>query len=92
MSFLVLNNGGYAALKALGAAIGVGEPPGVDLPGLCLTDVAGGFGVPGFRIHRGKDLESALVESFLRDGPSFVDIPVDPATPPLYQNTYRRMV
>jgi benzoylformate decarboxylase len=84
VSFLVLNNGGYAALKALGAGIGVNEPPGVDLPGLCLTDVAGGFGVPGVRIERGKDLESALEESFLGNGPSFVDIPVDPSIESLY--------
>jgi benzoylformate decarboxylase len=84
VSFLALNNGGYGALKALGARIGVVEPPGVDLPGLCLADIASGFGVAGVRIERGKDLESVLEESFLRNGPSFVDIPVDASIESLY--------
>jgi benzoylformate decarboxylase len=84
VTFAVLNNAGYAALKALGASIGVDRPPGVDLPGLCIPDIARGFGVAAVRIEQGKDLDAALEDSFYRDGPSLIDIRVDPATESLY--------
>ena len=44
ITFVILNNRGYSALKAFGLAMGIETPPGVDLPGIELRE-------PGDRVR-----------------------------------------
>src|SRR5262249_33736034 len=60
VAFVILNNHGYGALKALSEVMGVEKPPGVDLPGLRFTDIASGFGCPARYVTRSADLDDAV--------------------------------
>ncbi len=51
IAFVILNNRGYAALKALGQDMDVDKPPGVDLPGVGFAELAAGFGCAGADGH-----------------------------------------
>ena len=84
LTVLVLNNGGYGALKALGRAIGIDQPPGVDLPGLDLVAVATGFGCEAGRVTEAGALPDVLRGALAHTGPVLVDIAVDAAIERLY--------
>jgi benzoylformate decarboxylase len=84
ISFVVLNNGGYAALKAFGRVMGMDQPPGVDLPGIRLPSIAAGFGCPASRVDTGEQFEAALKSSMVAEGPTLLDVRVDAAIESLY--------
>ena len=84
VSFVVFDNHGYSALKALGLAMGIERPPGVDLPGLDLSTIARGFGCAAARVERPEELAPALEWSFRAGGPTLLDIDVDATIEPLY--------
>ncbi|WP_146070293.1 thiamine pyrophosphate-dependent enzyme [Arthrobacter sp. GMC3] len=58
--FAVLNNSGYAAMKAFGRRLGVPNAPGLDLPDIDLTQLARGFGVPADHVTEASDVHGAL--------------------------------
>ncbi|QHK18560.1 benzoylformate decarboxylase [Pseudarthrobacter psychrotolerans] len=82
--FVVLNNGGYSAMKAFGRRLGVPEAPGLDLPGIDLTALAAGFGVTARRVTTGDDLDTELARAFNADRPVLLDVTVGPAAGELY--------
>ncbi len=84
ISFVILNNRGYSALKAFGLAMGIESLPGVNLPGIEFVNLAIGFGVPAERVERAERLEPALRESFQTSGPSLLDVWVDATVERLY--------
>jgi benzoylformate decarboxylase len=84
VAVLVLNNGGYGALKALGRAMGIGQAPGVDLPGLDLVAIADGFGCAASRVTDAEELSDAVSHALAADGPVLVDIAVDATIERLY--------
>jgi len=77
ITFLVLNNGRYAALQdfapRFGFAPGV-KPEGSDLPGLDFVALAAGHGVPAQRIDGADALHQALSAALHADGPVLLDI------------------
>jgi benzoylformate decarboxylase len=84
ISYLILNNGGYTALKSFAADLGIEKPPGVDLPGIDFPALASGFGCAGRRVEQAEDLEPALREVLTADGPALLDISVDAGVDRLY--------
>ena len=84
ISFVILNNRGYSALKAFGLAMGIETLPGVNLPGIDLVNLAIGFGVTAERVDRAERLAPALRESFGMSGPSLLDVLVDATVERLY--------
>jgi benzoylformate decarboxylase len=84
ISFVILNNGGYTALKAFAADLGIEKAPGVDLPGIDLSALATGFGCSGRRVEQAEELASALLDSLAVDGPTLLDVAVDDAVERLY--------
>jgi benzoylformate decarboxylase len=84
ISFVILNNCGYTALKSFAADLGIEKAPGVDLPGIDFPALAGGFGCPGRRVDQPEDLEPALRDSLAADGPTLVDVAVDEGVERLY--------
>ena len=84
LTVLVFDNGGYGASKALGLAMGVERPPGVDLPGLDLCAIARGFGCTASRVDAAADLPGALRRALARPGPVLLDITVDATVERLY--------
>jgi benzoylformate decarboxylase len=84
VTVVIMNNHGYGALKALGLAMDVDKPPGVDLPGLDLPHLAAGFGCPARSVARADDLAPALRWGLEGPGPRLLDVEIDPAVARLY--------
>jgi benzoylformate decarboxylase len=81
---LVLNNGGYAAMKAFARRLDVTQAPGLDLPGIDLPAVARGFGIRAARVTEPAELEGALRSALGAGGPSLLDLALGPAAGELY--------
>ena len=84
ITFVVLDNRAYLALKALGAAFGVSDPPGVDLTALDVAAVAAGFGCPARRVDRAEELAAALEQALAAPGPTVTTVTVDATVEALY--------
>src|SRR5262249_5725850 len=84
ITFLILNNQEYAALKAFSKIFDTQDFTGVDLPGINFEAVARGYGCLAMRVEKAEDLAGALSRSFACDGPILLDVQVDPAVAILY--------
>ena len=78
VTFLVLRNEEYAILKWFAGLEEVQGAPGLDLPAVNTSEVAKGYGVPAERVSGADELEASLKKSFDSDGPSLVEVPVQP--------------
>jgi benzoylformate decarboxylase len=81
--FVVLNNGGYSAMKAFGELLGVKDAPGLDLPGLNFEQLVAGFGLHAPRVSTHSELVDAL-NSAPTAGPRLLNVLVEPAADALY--------
>ena len=50
ITFVVMNNSGYGAMRAFSRIMQAHRPPGIDLPGLDFVALARGMGCPGKRV------------------------------------------
>lgn len=79
ITWLILNNGRYAALQdfapRFGFAPGV-KPEGSDLAGLDFVALAAGHGVPARRVRSAAELHDALPAALRSAGPILLDIEV----------------
>lgn len=81
---LVVHNGEYDILKSFSVFEKVDEVPGLDIPGLDTVAYAKAYGVPGQRIDTGAhDVSAAVLEALDTGGPHLIEVPIDPAVPPL---------
>ena len=89
VTYVVLNNGSYRILKVnmrdylkdLGQEPRPGSFPAMDLddPPLDFARMAAVWGIPSRRVEDPEELREALVDAFnVTDGPSLVDVVVDP--------------
>jgi benzoylformate decarboxylase len=83
VTFVVLRNGGYGALRSFVAQLGVDGAPGLDLPDLDATAIAEGYGVPAERITSGDALVAALSRIGPGQGPRLLEVPITAETRPL---------
>lgn len=82
VAFIVLNNGQYAALKGFGKFIDLPEDaPGLDLPGLDLSQVARGLGAETRTVETPEELAEGLDAALSSDRPYFLNVLVDPSIP-----------
>ncbi len=84
ITFVILNNAGYAAVKSLGARLGIPHMPGSDVEGVDFVDVARGFGCRASRVERAAQLAPALAQAFAANEPWLVDVRMDRAVQTLY--------
>jgi len=77
VTFLVLRNEEYAILKWFASMEDVEGAPGLDLPRLDVTGVAGGYGVNSREVGDGE-LRDALAEAIVSDRPELVEVRVAP--------------
>ncbi len=84
IAFVILNNQGYAALKALGQDMDVAKPPGVDLPGLGFAELAAGFGCAARTVTQADELAPALHWALDTPRPTVTEVRMDAAVPRLY--------
>lgn len=74
VSFLILNNAGYAALTGFSSEFGMNHVPGCDLTGLDFVQLAEGQSVPARRVETVEALDAALQWSLDANGPTLLDI------------------
>jgi benzoylformate decarboxylase len=85
ITFVIFNNGGYAAMEKFGQHFGGSKTyPDFTLPGIDYLQLAAGYGVKGRRVERATDLAPAFEESFGTNVPMLLDVPIDPSVPSLF--------
>ncbi|GAA2667747.1 benzoylformate decarboxylase [Streptomyces lunalinharesii] len=88
VTFVVLDNGGYQAVRALGRRLGIAPVPGTDLGDIDFTGLATSFGCPAESADHPRDLGSALDRAITSlgddDGPRLLHLRVSDAEGPLY--------
>jgi benzoylformate decarboxylase len=85
ITYVVLNNGGYGAMRAFSQLMTSKAPPGIDLPLLDFLALARGHGCNGYRVTQAADLAPALRDAFATAAPVVVEVVVDRAVQPLYR-------
>jgi benzoylformate decarboxylase len=76
VTFVVLDNGGYTAVRQLGRRLGTPDPVGTELAGIDFVTVAAGLGCPGARVSTAAGLAPALADALAVDGPFLLVVPV----------------
>jgi len=74
--FLIVNNGGYAALDQFGALFDI-EVVGSKLPGIDFVKLAQGMGVEGMRVSHVDELDDAIRDLFAGSGPRLLEVVVE---------------
>jgi len=84
ISFIVLDNGAYAAMDQFSRYLGFAGAPSFALPGIDFVRVAEAFGARGVRVDRAAALEAAFATSFASPTPTLVDVAVDDGAGVIY--------
>jgi benzoylformate decarboxylase len=74
VSFVILNNSGYAALTGFAGEFGMNHVPGCDLSGIDFVKLAEAQGLPARLADSVEGLDEALSWSFAQAGPSLLDV------------------
>jgi benzoylformate decarboxylase len=75
--FIVLRNADYSALKGFCDFTSVGRNvPGMDVPGIDMVKIAGGYGMQAQEVDRAEELEAVLQEAFASPGPQLISVNV----------------
>lgn len=85
VTFLILRNGGYGALRWFADLLGTRDVPGVDVPGVDFLPLAEGYGVPAVHVKDGPALAHELRRR--PDGPRLVQADTVLTTPEPTQQT-----
>jgi benzoylformate decarboxylase len=85
--FVVADNARYAILDAVARFAGLGDVPGLEIPGIDFVALARSFGCRGVRVEEPGELAGALADALADDRPAVIDVAIDPAPPPLLPET-----
>ena len=83
ITFLIVNNGGYGAMRSFSKLLKSDRSPSFDIDGIDFASIAKGFGCAAMRAARADELVPVLEQSYRSDGPVVVDILIDSAIKPL---------
>ncbi len=84
LAVLVLNNGGYAALRSFSRMMQSKNVPGIDLPGIDFVAIAEGLGCNARKVVSSSDLPEAISAAQGGQGPTLIDIAVDADSGDIY--------
>src|SRR6195256_6652685 len=84
LTVVVINNGGYGAMRSFSQVMQVRNVPGLDLPGIDFVRIAEGLGCDAVRVTKTTELAPALKRGLAHDGVSLIEVMVDSAVPLLY--------
>lgn len=76
LAVVIVNNGGYSALKFFSRRFGIAAPVGTELPGIDFVQLARGLGCEGRRVTRAADLHAALRDALGATLPTLVEVQV----------------
>jgi benzoylformate decarboxylase len=81
---VVLNNGGYGAMRSFSQVMQVRNVPGLDLPGIDYVTLAQSMGCAAERVTRCEDVAPTLARALAHDGVFVIEAMLDSAVPLLY--------
>jgi benzoylformate decarboxylase len=84
LTVVVINNGGYGAMRSFSQVMQVRNVPGLELPGIDFVKIAEGMGCDAVRVTKSSELAAALKRGLAHDGASLIEVMVDFAVPLLY--------
>jgi benzoylformate decarboxylase len=84
LTVVVINNGGYGAMRSFSQVMQVRDVPGLELPGIDFVKIAEGLGCDAVRVSRASELAGALKRGLAHDGTSLIEVMVDSSVPLLY--------
>ncbi|QEY25559.1 benzoylformate decarboxylase [Neisseria zalophi] len=84
LTVIVLNNGGYGALKSFSKFLGATNTPGMDLPSIDMVKIAEGYGCNTSRVDNTADLDNALTKALNDPHTHLIDVVVDPNKGDIY--------
>lgn len=84
ISFIVLNNSGYGAMRSFSRLLKSDRPPGIDLPGIDFVAIARGLGCHAIRVAAPEEVAPALRVALAAEGPALVDVALDAGTAELF--------
>jgi benzoylformate decarboxylase len=76
ISFVIINNRRYEALRHFGRVFGMQRVVGTDLPQIDFCALASGQGLKGTRVDSATSLDEALAASFRASVPTIVEVVV----------------
>ncbi|MFI6644032.1 benzoylformate decarboxylase [Streptomyces sp. NPDC050504] len=76
VTFLLMRNNEYGALKRFSELLDTPEAPGLELPGIDHCAIARGYGLPAVRPDSLAELRAELAKAFAAPGPHFIEVPV----------------
>jgi benzoylformate decarboxylase len=76
VTFVVLRNSSYGALKWFARHLGVGGLPGMELPGLDAVTIAHGYGLTAEHVTDRGRLADLLGKAATRTGPLLIEVPI----------------
>lgn len=79
VTFVLLRNGTYGALRWFADLLGVPDAPGLDVPGIDFTRIAAGYGVASRHVSSPDELRTALAEPL--SGPRVIQVDTTPTAP-----------
>ncbi|HEY4459800.1 MAG TPA: benzoylformate decarboxylase [Pseudonocardiaceae bacterium] len=79
VTFVILRNGTYGALRWFADVLGTPDVPGTDITGLDFTALAAGYGVPASAVTGIEELRAVLKEP--TDGPRLIQVDTTQTTP-----------
>ena len=79
MTFVIINNGCYLALKHMADMFQMKDPVGIELPGINFVALARALGCEASRVARHEDLDQALQTALSSSGPHLVEVLVEPS-------------
>ncbi|NKQ51454.1 benzoylformate decarboxylase [Amycolatopsis sp. K13G38] len=79
VTFVILRNGTYGALRWFSGVLGTPDVPGMDIPGLDFTAIAQGYGVPGVAVRGLDELRAQLKTATA--GPRLIQVDTELTTP-----------
>jgi len=77
ITFIIINNASYAALKMFGRIFDLDEVVGSNLGGIDFVSVGQGMGCDGARVDNPQDLDKAISTAINASGPYVLEVVVE---------------
>jgi benzoylformate decarboxylase len=84
ITFVIVNNGGYGAMKAFSNLFNSTRSPSFDIEHVDFTALAKGFGCRARRVEVAADLATALAAAHRTKGPILIDVVVESGAKKLF--------
>ena len=84
ITFVIVNNGGYGAMKAFSQLFNSKRSPSFDIGHVDVVALAKGFGMAASRVEKSGDLAPALEAANASHGPILLDVIVETAVKKLF--------